>query len=48
MTRSYKTVSVPLDIIALLDEVKKELEQKLGMQFSYPQVIAYLVKHRSI
>ena len=46
--RSYKTISVPLDVITLLDEVKKELEKKFGVSFSYPQVITYLVKHRSI
>lgn len=46
--RSYKTISVPLDVIALLDEVKKELEKKFGVSFSYPQVVSYLVKHRSI
>ena len=37
--RSYKTISVPLDVIALLDEVKKELEKKFGVAFSYPQVV---------
>jgi hypothetical protein len=46
--RSYKTLSIPLDVIALLDEVKKELEKKFGVNFSYPQVVTYLVKHRSI
>ena len=46
--RSYKTISVPLDVIALLDEVKKELEKKFGVSFSYPQVVTYLVKHRSV
>jgi hypothetical protein len=39
---------MPLDVMALLDEVKKELEQKFGVNFSYPQVVTYLVKHRSI
>jgi len=46
--RPYKTISMPLDVMALLDEVKKELEQKFGVNFSYPQVVTYLVKHRSI
>jgi hypothetical protein len=46
--RSYKTLSMPLDIIAQLDEVKRELEKKFGVKFSYPQVVTYLVKHRSI
>jgi len=41
------TISVPTDVMKLVQEVQKELEEKFGVKFSYPQVISYLVKHRS-
>lgn len=49
MSEKYRahTISVPTDVMKLVQEVQKELEQKFGMKFSYPQVISYLVKHRS-
>jgi hypothetical protein len=41
------SISVPVDVMKLVQEVQKELEAKFGVKFSYPQVISYLVKHRS-
>lgn len=42
-----RTVSVPKDVVKQLEEIQKELEQKFGIHFSFPQVITYLIKNRS-
>ncbi len=45
--KKYINVSVNHEAMKLIQEVQKELEEKLGMKLSYGQVISYLVKHRS-
>lgn len=42
-----KTISVPTETMKILDEYKQEIEKKLGVPLSYPQVITYLIKNRS-
>lgn len=42
-----RSVSVPIDVMEQLDQVKAELEKQLGLKLSYPQLITYLIKHRS-
>jgi hypothetical protein len=45
--KKYANVSVSNEAMKLLQEMQKELQDKLGMKLSFGQVISYLVKHRS-
>ena len=40
-----KTKRITLTITGNVDSVKKDIEDKLGMELSYAQVIDYLIHH---